>query len=94
MERWDVGSVSLGELWAVRQVAESCAGSKRWLVGCLGGWGNCPALAGDSDSAVEKQRERGLVVRWKVWTGKEEEKGEEWGGMEVDQTSTERSGGW
>ena len=44
MEAWEIGQVSLTELWGVSEVAGACAGRKRYLVGCLGGFGDCEAI--------------------------------------------------
>ena len=46
------------------QVAAACAGSKRYLVGCLGGWGNVDAIEVAGDFEVVNQQGRGLVVKW------------------------------
>jgi hypothetical protein len=40
-----VRDVSLNELWGDDEIAGACNGSKRYLVGLLGGWGNCPAIS-------------------------------------------------
>jgi hypothetical protein len=67
----------------VNEIAGACAGSKRYLVRCLGGWGDVDALQEASKGELEviKPRRRRLAIRWK---GKkvEEQKVE---GMEVDQ---------
>lgn len=39
-----VSRISLTELWALPNVAAVCGGSKRHLVSCLGGWGDCKPL--------------------------------------------------
>lgn len=68
MESWNVGDVSLNELWGDDEIAGACNGSKRYLVGLLGGWGNCPAIStggGGSEFVVRKERGKGLWVTWK-----------------------------
>lgn len=78
-----VNEVSLEELWGVLDIAGACGGSKRWLVGSLGGYGDCPALDGkDGDELefeVKKVKRVGLVVQWREWTPKAEEKPRNWG---------------
>ena len=39
-QHWGLGEVSLTELWGVGDICGACAGSKRYLVACLGGWGD------------------------------------------------------
>ncbi|ORY35334.1 hypothetical protein BCR39DRAFT_508846 [Naematelia encephala] len=65
-ERWNIDRVSLSELWGVKEISVACGGSLRYLVGCLGGWGDArPVGVLASDFAVIKQRGGGLVVEWK-----------------------------
>ncbi|GMK58459.1 hypothetical protein CspeluHIS016_0504910 [Cutaneotrichosporon spelunceum] len=39
-----VDCLSLPELWGMGNIAPMCCGSKRYLVACLGGWGDCPSV--------------------------------------------------
>lgn len=66
LTNWQVGEVSLTELWGNIDVAAACAGSKRYLVGCLGGWGNVDPIepAGEFEVVASGQPGRGLVVKW------------------------------
>lgn len=71
LENWQVGQVSLTELWGNMDVAASCAGSKRYLVGCLGGWGDVDTIepAGEFEvvaatASASGHRGKGLIVRW------------------------------
>ena len=68
LEAWNVGDVSLAELWGNSKVCGSCAGSRRYLVGCLGGWGDCQALCDGGGLKVYRQKEGGLKVRWEGFT--------------------------
>lgn len=65
---WQVGQVTLSELWGSPEVCAVCAGSKRWLVAALGGWGDVgpgPEASGrGGEFAVSSERGRGLTVRW------------------------------
>ncbi|TYJ53642.1 hypothetical protein B9479_005729 [Cryptococcus floricola] len=84
--------VSLEELWGVLAIAAVCGGSKRWLVGSLGGWGDCAPLGqggqGDGEFEVTKSRGDGLSVKWTGWEPVSEEKEKDWGtpmeGVEAD----------
>lgn len=76
----------MNELWGDMDVAAACAGSKRYLVGCLGGYGNVDpieATASASDGFEVKQVEgRGLVVVWKGFKGRQKDvevDSKEWG---------------
>ncbi len=93
MERWRIGEVSLTELWGVTSVASSCGGSKRYLVGCLGGFGDCSAILPLQDEFdVRRERGRGILIRWKGWRDSVVEPKEDWGRMEVE--TTELAGDW
>lgn len=97
MDRWAIEQVSLAELWGVSEVAGACAGSRRYLVRCMGGWGDCPAVQeqDDEEFEVRKGRGRGLVVRLRKSGGKVEVPREEvWGRMEVDKTEERQVGVW
>ncbi|KAL7423523.1 hypothetical protein Q5752_001103 [Cryptotrichosporon argae] len=76
---WHVGDVSVTVLWGDLRIAEACGGSKRWLVACLGGWGDVCGVAvlhtvrangviaapeGEDDLQVVGRID-GLHVRWK-----------------------------
>ncbi|KIR56014.1 hypothetical protein I315_01078 [Cryptococcus gattii Ru294] len=78
-----VNEVSLAELWGVLDIAGACGGSKRWLVGSLGGYGDCPALDGNDEDEfefkVKKVKGMGLAVQWKEWTPRAEEIPRDWG---------------
>ncbi|WVQ71311.1 hypothetical protein IAR50_000838 [Cryptococcus sp. DSM 104548] len=84
--------VSLEELWGVLAIAAVCGGSKRWLVGSLGGWGDCAPLGqggeGDGQFEIVKVRDEGLAVRWKEWKPQQQEAEKDWGtpmeGVESD----------
>ena len=65
MQRWNTGQVTLAEVWGVDEIAGACAGSKRYLVGCLGGWGDCPAIGPNGgEFEVGRERARGFTVKW------------------------------
>lgn len=99
MDGWNVGQVSLGEIWGDRGVSEMCGGSKRYLVGCLGGWGDQEALAQEGAEGWEVRREdpgrggRGLIVIRKGWK-KVEDEGEKWGVQGKTEEPSEKTGGW
>lgn len=94
-EQWGVGEVSLSELWSVKNVAEACGGSQRYLVGSLGGWGDCEAHFRNGIFTVTREKGRGFVVVWNGFVPKQK-KEDEWGkpmeGIESD--SAQRVGGW
>lgn len=46
------GRLSLPELWGKDEIARMCCGSKRYLVACLGGWGDCPSVHSESEFEV------------------------------------------
>ncbi|WVO13041.1 hypothetical protein L204_100650 [Cryptococcus depauperatus] len=74
----NVNEVSLEELWGVFDISGACAGSKRYFVACLGGWGDCPALEErETDFVVKKVKGHDLMVMWKDWKPKQGET--EWG---------------
>lgn len=56
-------------------VAGACVGSKRYLVGVLGGWGDQPALVGSEGGEFEVTKRKGrsgMRVCWKAFEGKRE----------------------
>ena len=83
MEGWRIGQVSLTELWGVTEVAGACEGSIRYLVGCLGGFGDCQAIPEDGKQSVREgdheitqchdeefkviAQDGALVVVWTRW---------------------------
>ncbi|WWC90935.1 uncharacterized protein L201_005873 [Kwoniella dendrophila CBS 6074] len=98
-ERWNIDEVSLDELWGVHEVSGRCAGSKRHLVGSIGGYGDCPSLLGiDTEFEVTSQSAKGLSVKWKGFSpAKEEVKKEKvWGQsiQDIDNTRSAETGGW
>jgi hypothetical protein len=94
VEEWNVPEVSLNELWGVDEIAGACNGSKRYLVGLLGGWGDVPAITtlGGGDFEVKKERGKGFKVVWKKYQKKEAPKEEPWG-QKMEQRP-EAAGGW
>ncbi|WWD18873.1 hypothetical protein CI109_103328 [Kwoniella shandongensis] len=96
--QWNVGEVSLDEVWSVLEIAAACAGSKRWLVGSLGGWGDCDPVNGENNREFEvrKEKGRGLSVRWNSFTQVDGEvyRGEEWGTKMEGVESSAQTGGW
>ncbi|KAK4687932.1 small RNA 2'-O-methyltransferase, partial [Tremellales sp. Uapishka_1] len=94
MRYWDRGTISLGELWAVENVAQRCGGSKRYLVACLGGYGDVDALDGQNDFKVERDRGRGLKVVWKEFVEKPKVKEQTWGPERKDDGPKEAADGW
>ena len=57
--------VGLNELWSITDIAVACAGSKRYLVSTLGGYGDCgPTEKPTGEFTVDKKAKVGLVVRW------------------------------
>lgn len=98
MAGWKVGSVSLSEIWGDETIARMCGGSKRYLVGCLGGYGDRPAVEGLGERAGEfkvDKDDNGLV--YIVWNGykpevREEEK--EWGVAPSRTEASTETGGW
>lgn len=71
MEAWRIGVVSVEELWAVPEVAGACAGSKRYFLACVGGYGDVPAQGGEDEFEVGKVSGMSLAVRWKRWKGED-----------------------
>lgn len=69
MQRWNIGLVSVQEIWSQLDIAVACGGSKRWLIGSLGGWGNCAPVerSSDEDLRVVKERGRALSIKWESW---------------------------
>lgn len=110
MQSWGVGQVSLGELWGDADLADMCGGSRRYLVGSLGGWGDQPDLGqtGGTDKAEQAeltvesedpaQGGRGLVVRWSGHTPTREPDASGahggWQGIEQRQPPSDATGGW
>lgn len=90
----------MNELWGNIDIAGSCAGSKRYLVGCLGGYGDVEPIATENAGEFEviQVEGRGLVVVWKGFKGRSEEvevDGKEWGQVPVQQaTAGAGAGGW
>jgi hypothetical protein len=87
----------MNELWGNIEVAGACAGSKRYLVGCLGGWGDVePVESGGGEFTIGKEEGRGLVVGWSGF--KKEQKDVEVDSAEWGQAKTvegqKGAGGW
>jgi hypothetical protein len=97
MQMWQIGKVSMNELWGDMGVAGACAGSKRYLVGCLGGWGDVEPLEPGVGSGFEVQKgESGLVVLWPEFKKDEvdvEVDGKEWGKTKTVE-GQQGAGGW
>ncbi|KAK8854967.1 hypothetical protein IAR55_003707 [Kwoniella newhampshirensis] len=96
---WNIGEVSLDELWAVLEVAGACAGSKRWLVGSLGGWGDCASIDPGNEDEFEVRKERGsaFTVRWNRFVSRGQVDGQEedrWGEKMEGIVESEQTGGW
>ncbi|WVQ85706.1 hypothetical protein IAT38_007872 [Cryptococcus sp. DSM 104549] len=86
--------ITLDELWGSHEIAGACAGSKRWLVGCLGGWGDCaPVVTGD-EFEVRRRKGKGFTVRWRDWAPKAPVKEEEWGTPMDGVEAKEDADGW
>ena len=98
LHSWQIGEVSLTELWGSMDVAGACAGSKRYLVGCLGGWGDVDGIEPAGDFEVTSQQGRGLVVRWNGFKKDEtpvEADAKEWGqGLKGVEGAAPGAGGW
>jgi hypothetical protein len=95
MEQWQIGQVSMNELWGNIDIAGACAGSKRYLVGCLGGYGNVDPIENGGEFEVKKEQGRGLVVVWKGFKGREKDvevDSKEWGNVPVNNGG--QAGGW
>ncbi|WVW85856.1 hypothetical protein I302_107894 [Kwoniella bestiolae CBS 10118] len=97
-QRWNIGEVSLDELWGVHEISGRCAGSKRYLVSVLGGFGDCPSIQGSSDDfEVKMEKGQGLRVRWRGFTPVQQaSKAEDsWGKVIPPRQGDEgQSGGW
>lgn len=98
MQAWQIGKVSMNELWGNIDVAGACAGSKRYLVGCLGGWGDVEPIEaqGKGEFAVSKEEGRGLVVSWSGFKKQQsavEADGAEWGQAKTVE-GQKGAGGW
>jgi hypothetical protein len=94
MDGWGIGEVSMNELWGNIEVAGACAGSKRYLVGCLGGYGDVDPIESGGEFEVKHVEGRGLVVVWKGFKGREKDvevDAKEWGQVPVQQAG---AGGW
>lgn len=101
MGAWKVPEVTLGELWGGGEVAASCGGSRRYLVACLGGWGDQPALEGvQAGEWTVRKDERGVVVRWNGYKGEAEgesgsgKREKEWGELQERTQPSQATGGW
>lgn len=99
LQSWQTGEVSLTELWGSIDVAGACAGSKRYLVGCLGGYGDVDAIEQAGEFAViANQQARGLRAKWEGFKPDEpalEASTREWGeGKAVGDNATPGQGGW
>lgn len=98
-DRLNIGQVSLDELWGFDEICGASAGSKRYLVSCLGGYGDCPSI-GQSSGEFEVKREkraRSLVVQWNSFVPRAVEKAESWGGSapaEETRKPDASTGGW
>lgn len=97
LQAWQIGQVTMNELWGNIEVAGACAGSKRYLVGCLGGWGDVePVESGGEEFTISKEEGRGLVVGWSGF--KKEQKDVEVDSAEWGQAKTvegqKGAGGW
>ncbi|KAI9637196.1 uncharacterized protein MKK02DRAFT_23746 [Dioszegia hungarica] len=102
---WKIGEVSLGELWGDSVLAAGlCGGSKRWLVGCLGGWGDQVSLLEDAAGEGEfhvgwddpGRAGRGMTVRWNQYKAAKTEEDEGRGMKELPprEEPSEKTGGW
>ena len=95
MDGWGIGEVSMNELWGNIEVAGACAGSKRYLVGCLGGYGDVDPIESGGEFYVKHVEGRELVVVWKGFKGREKDvevDAKEWGQVPVQQQAG--AGGW
>jgi len=54
MEEWKISQVSIEEIWAKEEICGGCKGSKRYLVSCLGGYGDCQGIVegGEGDMGM------------------------------------------
>lgn len=98
LETWQAGEVSLTELWGSIEVAGACAGSKRYLVGCLGGYGDVDAIEPAGEFAVHPSEQgRGLRVRWSGFRPAEpavDASAREWGEGKAVDAPAPGPGGW
>ncbi|ORX38723.1 hypothetical protein BD324DRAFT_577826 [Kockovaella imperatae] len=97
LAQWNVGQVSIGELWARSDISLACAGSKRYFVSCLGGWGDCPPArqGGAGECEVYNERGQGLSVRWKSFQPVTTERHQSWGSEQRElEGPSEKTGGW
>ena len=94
MRSLNTAEVSLQELFAREEVGKACGGSRRYLVSCLGGWGDCKPRARIEELEVFRERGQGLRVRWKGFKPIAE-KEESWGGQRTElENPSEKTGGW
>lgn len=103
MRQWNVPEVSLAELWGDKNVSGAAGGSKRYLVGALGGYGDvAPAKEeqvtnGESTDEFEvmEKGEQGVFVRWKRFEqGQTPSSGETWGEVPTREPPSAATGGW
>lgn len=97
MIHWRIPQVSLTELWGNIDVAGACAGSKRYLVGCLGGYGNVdPIEPAGEFQVVGEGGASTLVVKWAGYTPQQppvEAQSSEWG-RDATGVQVPGQGGW
>ena len=104
MRQWQVGQVSMGELWGDKHVSGAAGGSKRALVAALGGYGDQPAAkdertngAGGQDKGefeVLDVPEHGLYVRWNRFEKASEPAQATWGETPSREAPSAATGGW
>ncbi|WWC71781.1 uncharacterized protein I206_105740 [Kwoniella pini CBS 10737] len=98
-KKWNVGEVSLDELWGDHEVSGRCAGSKRHLVGSLGGFGDCPSISGSLEFMIRLERGRGLIVKWVEFKPRKEiDTSDRWGQSiqqgHLKSAESAEAGGW
>lgn len=95
-EEWNVPEVGLNEVWGVETIAGACNGSKRYLVGVLGGWGDCQPITtlGQGDFEVKRDRGKGFRVVWKKCQKPQEVKEESWGEDFKAKLGEKTASGW
>lgn len=99
LQGWQIGEVSLTELWGNVEVSGACAGSKRYLVGCLGGWGNVKAIEPAGEFEILGQAGNRLAVKWTNFKAAQppvEADAREWGRRTTGpvESAVPGSGGW